>query len=152
MADPNYSNVAVDNNGGGGDAAGGDNKAAGGGVTGNAHANAMNDFFSPGYKEHLFGCQSDMKGCALSCCCPCIVTAAAKANYDERGCSYLDCICAANGYQIRQTTRSKYKIPYNPVKDCLAFCCCGPCALHQEVREIAQRSGKPPVFMMEATI
>lgn len=64
-----------------------------------------------------------------------------------------DALCAPSGYSIRQTTRSRYNItPYQPTGDCVGYCCCGPCSLHQEVREIAALSGKPPNFIMEATL
>src|SRR4051794_21817585 len=98
----------------------------------------------------IVGCMSDTTGCALVCCCPCVVAGSLRAQLDERACTPFDALCMSSGYQIRQQTRAKYKIAFAPLKDCLAFCCCGCCALHQEVREVAQRQGKPPQFYMEA--
>ena len=103
---------------------------------------------SPGYDENMFGCLSDVTGCVLSFCVPCIVAAATKATLDERPCTICDCLCASNPYQNRQSIRSKYKKAYDPIMDCVATICCMCCAVHQDARELGKLTGKPPVFMM----
>jgi len=151
MSDPNYGAVASDNQAPAAAPAGGAATAQSGSskLQSNEGANKLNAYLSQGYNTHLCGCLDDVTGCLLSFCCPCIVAAAIKAQLDERPCTVFDCICGTGGYQIRQTIRSKYKIPYAPLNDCLAYWCCGPCALNQEVRELANRSGQPPRFYME---
>jgi len=118
------------------------------GITENKHAQAASGFLSPGFQEPFFGCFSDIKGTALSCCCPCIVAAANEANVADRPVTYVDCLaCCPSPYTTTQTMRKKYGMAYAPFNDCFAACCCRCCALHQTTREIAVRSGKAPEFM-----
>ena len=37
---------------------------------------------------------------------------------------------------------------FTPFNDCIAACLCGCCLIHQNVREIAERNGKEPVYML----
>jgi len=120
---------------------------AGNGNVGGENGAKAHEFLSPGYQEPLFGCFGDPTGCALACCCPCIVAGSTKALLDERPCSVLDALCMAGAYQNRQSLRAKYKLGFYPLKDCLTACCCGACMLHQEARELAKRSGREVVWV-----
>jgi len=117
-------------------------------IVDNQYAKQATGVLSPGYNEPLFGCLSDPTGCALVCCCPCVPVAALKANLDNRPVTLLDFCCISNPYQLRQTIRSKFNIPYAPFNDAGAYCCCPCCAVHQDVREFAKRESKPPQFVM----
>jgi len=43
----------------------------------------------------------------------------------------------------RRLLREKYHLAEEPCNDCLTTCCCGPCAICQEAREMEKR-GPPP--------
>jgi len=113
----------------------------------NATLKKLNDALTPGYSEPLCGCLHNINGCLLSFCLFCIPAASVKSNLDGRECHILDCICAPSPFQNRQTIRTKYGIPLSPVQDCLTVCCCMPCAVSQDVRELAHRSGQAPQYM-----
>ena len=57
-----------------------------------------------------------------------------------------DAVVSSNPWpraQIRTRTdiRERYGIRGNATGDCLTFCCCGPCALTQERREVELEEG-----------
>lgn len=136
VADPNSS------------AAAGQPAAAGGGnFTDHKAIQDANAQLSPGYTENLFDCCSDPVGCAITCCLPCLPLTATKAALDERPCTLCDALCGVSPYQNRQTMRAKYKKGFSPASDCVAFCCCPVCAIHQDVRELAKLTGKPRDFV-----
>ena len=118
-------------------------------LTTNEYAQRAGSFFSPSYQEPLFGCFSDPVGCALTACCPCVVLATFRANLDGRKATLVDYACCANPYQSRQSLRAKFALGFAPLNDCAAFVCCPCCAMHQDVRELGKREGKPPQFYME---
>jgi len=153
MSVPNYGAVPPSGDAAAAPAAAPAAAAGGGGaasanakLTSNEQANKMNAYLSSGYNTHVFGCFEDPMGCVVTCCCPCWVMATAKAQLDERPCTVFDFCCGTSGYQIRQTIRAKYKIPYSPLSDAVSYCCCQVCSMNQEIRGLASRSGKPPVF------
>ena len=108
----------------------------------NENAAKANDALSPGFNTNIFGCFEDIVGCALACCLPCIPAAANRANVEEREVQWADFVCCPNEYQTRQTMRNKYGMEVAPWNDCVANWCCGACTVHQNTREIANRSGK----------
>lgn len=93
----------------------------------NEQAKQLNGALSPGYDESLFGCFSDLPGCAVSCCFPCIPSAIMKSAMDDRPCTFLDCLCPMNLYQFRQSMRAKYSMGYSTVTDLVTVLCCGCC-------------------------
>ena len=115
--------------------------------TDNENAQKANDAMSPGFNTNIFGCFEDIVGCALACCLPCIPAAANRANVEEREVQWADFLCCPNEYQTRQSMRNKYDMEVAPWNDCLTNWCCGACTIHQNAREIANRSGKEPVYM-----
>ena len=118
-------------------------------LTTNAYAQQASSFLSPDYQEPFFGCFSDTTGCGLVFCCPCVPLATARANVDGRRVTLVDFLCCPSAYQVRQGIRAKHHIPFHPLNDCVAYACCFCCAMHQDVREIARREGKPPQFYMD---
>jgi hypothetical protein len=103
------------------------------------------------------------------CVCPMWVGALNKASLDGRECTPCDFFCGSSSYQNRQTIRAKNSLSvgggggalgfeilssplrgltqqYHPLNDCVATTCCMQCALHQETREIAAKSGKKAEF------
>jgi len=117
-------------------------------IVSNPYAKQATGIFSPGYDEPLCGCFSDPTGCALVTCCPCVPLAALKANVDNRHVTLMDFLCCPHPYQLRQSIRAKFSIPYAPFNDAGAIACCLCCSIHQDVREFAKRESKPPQFMM----
>lgn len=91
-----------------------------------------------GMKTNLFGCLTDLKGCAITCFCPCLVSGTTRTVFDEREWGLFDCICMASPYVTRQSMRHKYNLPRDDVKDCLHATCCMWCMIHQNVRELAE--------------
>ena len=118
-------------------------------LTTNEFAQKAGGFLSPSYQEPFFGCFSDPLGCALSCCCPCVVLATLRANLDGRRVTLVDYVCCPNPYQNRQSLRAKFAVPTAPFNDCAAVVCCPFCAMHQDIREMGRREGKPPQFYMD---
>ena len=113
----------------------------------NENAAKANDALSPGFNTNIFGCFEDIVGCALACCLPCIPAAANRANVEERDVQWADFICCPNNYQTRQTMRNKYGMEVAPWNDCVGDWCCGACSLHQNTREIANRTGKAAEYI-----
>ncbi|CAK9146598.1 unnamed protein product [Ilex paraguariensis] len=91
-------------------------------------------------------------GRCLSCCCPCITFGQIAEIVDKgsppcvvSGALYallqtLTC-CGACLYSAiyRSKMRKQYMLPESPCGDCLVHCCCEPCALDQEYRELQNR-------------
>lgn len=110
------------------------------------------------YSAGFFDCFSDPGSCLMAWCCPCISYARNqdmlknnKIHSEESGGS--DCTtyalfqcCGVGwllGFQGRKATREKYGINGEDITDLLAHCCCTPCALVQEEKEIKLRNGGP---------
>eukprot|EP01147_Barroeca_monosierra_P001368 gene1369-4543_t len=53
----------------------------------------------------------------------------------------MDCICCPSPFHTRQAVRSKNSLEANKIMDCVALCCCGTCAIHQDAKE----SGAPVI-------
>ncbi|TDL24553.1 PLAC8-domain-containing protein [Rickenella mellea] len=109
------------------------------------------------WSNGLFGCFDDCGTCLLSWCCPCIVYAQNKSRYEHldrqngphpsggdscngdcfiHGClTFWGCGWVLQMGQ-RGTLRHRYRISGGGCGDCLTACCCTPCELTQEAREI----------------
>ena len=97
----------------------------------------------------LFDCFDDIGTFATSCCCPCLQFANNKKSFNSTGnilpdlvlylCG-LDFYCcgatAAIGAATREEIRNHRNIEGSFANDCLVHCCCMPCALTQEKREL----------------
>ncbi|KAK1413710.1 hypothetical protein QVD17_35488 [Tagetes erecta] len=99
----------------------------------------------------LCDCTSDVSNCCLTCWCPCIPFGQIAEILDKGTTS-----CAVHGalYTIlllftgcqciyscmyRSKMRQQYMLPEEPCNDCLLHCCCEPCAMCQEYRELKHR-------------
>ncbi|XP_047973648.1 protein PLANT CADMIUM RESISTANCE 2-like [Salvia hispanica] len=99
----------------------------------------------------LFDCFEDVPNSIITCFCPCI-TFGQVAEVVDRG----SVSCGASGalYTLiavvtgwpcmyscfyRTKMRRQYELPEIPCPDILAHCCCEPCALAQEYRELKNR-------------
>jgi len=102
---------------------------------------------SPQMITNIFGCLEHPIGCLVVCLVPCIPIALTETAVDDRKCDIYDALCCANGYQTRQRMRKKYGIAEDKIMDLLYAWCCGMCFTHQNVRELAARTGQPPQFL-----
>ncbi|KAG6399044.1 hypothetical protein SASPL_140518 [Salvia splendens] len=99
----------------------------------------------------LFDCFEDVQNSIITCFCPCI-TFGQVAEVVDRG----SVSCGASGalYTLiavvtgwpclyscfyRTKMRRQYALPEIPCPDILVHCCCEPCALAQEYRELKNR-------------
>jgi len=86
----------------------------------------------------LFDCFSDCSLCLMGWCCPCVQSGKNKADADFRQCDLWDCMCCPNELFTRAQLRSYYGLP-EPCTQCI--CCCLPCAICQDARELKARRG-----------
>ncbi|XP_062171315.1 protein PLANT CADMIUM RESISTANCE 2-like [Alnus glutinosa] len=103
------------------------------------------------WSSGLFDCFSDVRNCCTTFWCPCI-TFGQVAEIVDKGSSS----CAANGalYTLiccvigcpcfyscfyRSKMRQQYTLEESLCGDCMVHCCCEPCALCQEHRELQNR-------------
>eukprot|EP00850_Spirogloea_muscicola_P019174 SM000185S04033 [mRNA] locus=s185:15121:16104:+ [translate_table: standard] len=118
------------------------------------------------WSSGLFDCAKDPKTCCLVACCPCVAFAQnarrIMRNSPDPGCllfciyyfclgaclacplccligppAYWTCCVPCYAYRYRQCLRAKYGLPEEPLTDFCAHCCCHPCAVCQEARELA---------------
>ncbi|KAK9812477.1 hypothetical protein WJX73_003187 [Symbiochloris irregularis] len=97
------------------------------------------------WQNGLCGCTNDCSDCCFGCfCLPCMW----GRNYrdfhpDQKGAcapcckycfSFCGCCCLAGA--LRGQIRGRYNLAERPCQDCMVHCCCGPCAVCQEAREI----------------
>ncbi|KAI4357589.1 hypothetical protein L6164_001527 [Bauhinia variegata] len=99
----------------------------------------------------LCDCASDWKLCCITCWCPCI-TFGRIAEIVDKGSSSCGvngalytliacvtaCACCYSCF-YRSKMRQQYLLHERPCCDCLVHCCCEPCALCQEYRELESR-------------
>ncbi|TCD59890.1 hypothetical protein EIP91_011257 [Steccherinum ochraceum] len=110
------------------------------------------------WSHGLFTCFGDCSTCFVSWLCPCIIWSQNKSRLEylehtgqphpDGGESFgNDCLihgvltaCGGLGWVLqigtRTSTRERYRIEGNPVKDCFASWCCHACELTQESREL----------------
>ncbi|XP_028767123.1 protein PLANT CADMIUM RESISTANCE 2 [Neltuma alba] len=96
----------------------------------------------------LCDCTSDVKNCCITCWCPCITfgqiaeildkgstsCGASGALYTLVAC-VTGCACLYSCF-YRAKMRQQFSLKDQPCCDCLVHCCCEPCALCQEYREL----------------
>ncbi|KAK7358258.1 hypothetical protein VNO77_00184 [Canavalia gladiata] len=99
----------------------------------------------------LCDCFSDCGNCCISWWCPC-VTFGRVAEIVDKGstscgasgalytliCCVVGCGCLYSCF-YRSKMRDQYGLRGNGCTDCLIHCCCEPCALSQEYRELENR-------------
>ncbi|KAL9166654.1 hypothetical protein ABFS82_05G044500 [Erythranthe guttata] len=106
----------------------------------------------PGFwSTGLCGCYSDVSNYCITCWCPCI-TFGQIAEIVDKG--SISCLVAGGVYALirhstgcpcfyscfyRSKLRKQYMIDGNNCTDCMVHCCCEPCALRQEYRELKYR-------------
>ncbi|XP_078181714.1 cell number regulator 10-like [Carex rostrata] len=102
------------------------------------------------WSSGLFGC-GDCGTYWMTCCCPCITFGRIAEIVDQgtSSCATSGAIYALiaylTGFQwiysfaYRSKLRAQYSLPEDPCNDCLVHCCCEPCALRQEYRELQNR-------------
>jgi len=100
------------------------------------------------WKSSIFGCCPPSIDCIKGWICPCILygQVVEQAGYGSCMSScllYLICMPCCGACLIHAPTRGKmrndYKLQESCADDRLATCCCGPCALCQERRELNER-------------
>ncbi|XP_009403093.2 cell number regulator 1 [Musa acuminata AAA Group] len=98
----------------------------------------------------LCHCMDDPGNCLVTCLCPCITFGQIADIVDEGTCS---CVASGTVYGLlcltgmaclyscfyRSRMRGQHDLEEGPVPDCLIHCCCEPCALCQEYRELRNR-------------
>ncbi|XP_054809624.1 protein PLANT CADMIUM RESISTANCE 2-like [Prosopis cineraria] len=99
----------------------------------------------------LCDCTSDVRNCCITCWCPCITfgqiaeildkgstsCGASGALYTLVAC-VTGCACLYSCF-YRAKMRQQFLLKDKPCCDCLLHCCCEPCALCQEYRELQNR-------------
>ncbi|XP_061344946.1 protein PLANT CADMIUM RESISTANCE 3-like [Gastrolobium bilobum] len=99
----------------------------------------------------LCDCFSDSNNCCITCWCPC-VTFGQVAEIVDKGstscgasgalytliCCVIGCGCLYSCF-YRSKMRRQYNLQGSGCVDCLTHCCCEPCALCQEYRELENR-------------
>ncbi|KAK7358257.1 hypothetical protein VNO77_00183 [Canavalia gladiata] len=99
----------------------------------------------------LFDCFSNFENCCITLWCPC-VTFGQVAEIVDRGstscggsgalytliCCVLGSGCLYSCF-YRSRMRKQYMLKESPCADCFVHCCCEPCALCQEYRELQNR-------------
>ncbi|CAK9146599.1 unnamed protein product [Ilex paraguariensis] len=99
----------------------------------------------------LCDCSSNCSNCCITCCCPCI-TFGQIAEIVDKGSppcvvsgvlyallQYITCCGCLYSCIYRSKMRKQYMLPKSPCGDCLVHCCCEPCAMCQEYRELQNR-------------
>uniref|UniRef100_A0A6N2M3N0 Uncharacterized protein n=1 Tax=Salix viminalis TaxID=40686 RepID=A0A6N2M3N0_SALVM len=100
------------------------------------------------WSSGLCDCCSDLPGCCLTWCCPCI-TFGRIAEITDQGATreYIHVLrvhgavhcCSCLSCFYRSKLRKQYMLEESPCNDCLVHCCCESCALCQEYRELKHR-------------
>lgn len=103
----------------------------------------------------LCDCCQDCRVCWLTLFCPCVTFGMNINNlYSSKGIGFLAgglyCLlhyftgcCCLLGMVQRKEIRDKYNLPSSPMGDCCLHCCCHPCGLCQEARELKIRRALP---------
>lgn len=100
------------------------------------------------WSTDLCDCFSDCNNCCITFWCPC-VTFGQIAEIIDKGssscgtsgalyaliCCVTSCCCCLSCF-YRTKMRQQYSLRETPCADCLVHCCCEPCALCQEYREL----------------
>ncbi|CAD5169057.1 unnamed protein product [Musa acuminata subsp. malaccensis] len=99
----------------------------------------------------LCDCTDDCGNCCMTCFCPCVTFGRIAEIVDQGSAScgtsgalyclleYLTCFHWVYSCCYRSKMRAQYSLPESPCADCLVHCCCEPCALCQEYRELKHR-------------
>ncbi|CAF3096056.1 unnamed protein product [Rotaria socialis] len=115
------------------------------------------------WNESLFGCFKDVHVCCYGfwCCCCLYGENAEKINNRSKClthcCMYsfmslFGCCCLMHTVK-RGQLRTKYNLEEDVCADCLMTCCCPPCAICQEAREIKVRgSARPPIIIIHQPV
>ncbi|KAJ3677440.1 hypothetical protein LUZ60_003164 [Juncus effusus] len=103
------------------------------------------------WSSGLCDCAQDCGTCCSTCFCPCITFGriAEIVDHGSTSCgisggiyallAYLTCCQCVYACTYRSKMRGEYMLPESPCNDCLVHCCCEPCALSQEYRELQSR-------------
>jgi len=106
-------------------------------------------FYFQYHIESLFGCFNDGRICCYGCwCCCCLYGQNAEKIDNHSKClthccvyslmSLLGCCCFIHAVK-RGQLRDKYGLEESACGDCFITCCCAPCAICQETREMKVR-------------
>jgi len=106
-------------------------------------------FYFKDYLESLCGCLNDAHICCYGCWCCCCLYGQNAAKIDNHStclthcCAYslmslIGCCCFIHAVE-RGQLREKYGLEEHVCGDCFITCCCAPCAICQEAREIKTR-------------
>ncbi|PWA52276.1 cell number regulator 10 [Artemisia annua] len=106
------------------------------------------------WSSGLCGCTDDVSNCCMTCWCPCITFGQIAEIVDE-GATCSSCAVHGTLYTllllltgrcqaiysctVRSKMRQQYRLADEPCNDCIVHCCCEPCALCQEYRELNNR-------------
>lgn len=109
------------------------------------------------WSSGVFDCDQDCGSFILGWCCPCIQYGTNMDILNKSGsfgpaCSYCLLMCVGCqcflGSSGRGHIRTRYGIAGDNAEDCMLHCCCVPCALSQEYREVMKRdSQRVPVVV-----
>ncbi|CAK9172241.1 unnamed protein product [Ilex paraguariensis] len=99
----------------------------------------------------LCDCLSDWRNCCITCWCPCVtfgkiaeIVDKGSSSCGQSGALYALIFCVAGcpcfySCFYRSKMRRQHRLHKSPCGDCLVHCCCEPCALCQEYRELNNR-------------
>lgn len=103
------------------------------------------------WSSRLCGCAEDPGNCITTCFCPCFtfgqiaeIVDNGSSSCGASGALYFlvavltGCNCLYSCF-YRTKMRRQYLLVEDPCNDCLVHCCCEPCALCQEYRELKGR-------------
>ncbi|CAF2074792.1 unnamed protein product [Rotaria magnacalcarata] len=113
------------------------------------------------WKEDLCDCCSDFPVCCYGWCCTACLFGSNAEQISGKNCCLMCCayqilaLCAlywVPHYYERQKLREKYNLKPNPsCGDCLTACCCSPCAICQEARELKARDSEKQALNQNST-
>ncbi|KAJ3702939.1 hypothetical protein LUZ61_006644 [Rhynchospora tenuis] len=111
----------------------------------------------------LFDCFDDVDNCCMTCFCPCVTFGQIAEIIDHGSISccassglYTGIMCLTGCHWMyscfyRRKLRGQFFLEESPCGDCCVHCCCEPCALCQEYRELRLR-GLDPYFGWHANL
>lgn len=110
------------------------------------------------WNSGVFDCNQDCGSFILGSLLPCVqygrnLDILKKKGMCKPTCAYCCMLIVLKhctlGARTRIVIRRRYGIVGDTTEDCLLHCCCVPCALSQEYREVKKRDSEKPLVVVE---
>lgn len=92
--------------------------------------------FNQKMDESLCGCFSDLGSCCMTIWCPTIQMSLNWAHSRDDDCDLCHCLACVHPLWTRDNIRKKRHVQPDKCVDCCMYCCCTPCAICMDAREI----------------